>query len=87
MSHDASVTLRGHKSLPTVVIYLTFLQHILQISGSGKAPLWNSQMERTIYAKFLEKQNSINSTCKCRLNVFSKRNSYLYAKQFGQISF
>ena len=56
MSHDASVTLRGHQSFPTVVIYLTLLQDNLQTSRSGKAPLWNSQMERTIYAKFLQKK-------------------------------
>ena len=73
MSHDASVTLRPH---PTVVIYLTFLQHISQTSRSGKAHLWKSQMERTIYGKFLQKQNSINITCKCRLNVFSNRKTY-----------
>ena len=62
-------------SLPEV-IYLTFLQHILRTSCSGKVALWNSQMESTRYAKFLQKINSINITCTCRLPVFSRGNSY-----------
>ena len=56
MSHYPSITLTGHQFFPTLVIYLTFVQHILQIH-SGKVPLWNSQMEETIYAKFLPNQN------------------------------
>ena len=56
MSHYASITLTGNQFFPTLVIYLTFVQHILQIR-SGKVPLWNSQMEETTYAKFLQNQN------------------------------
>ena len=76
ISHYACLTLRGNESFPPVVIYLTFLQHILRISHSGKVALWNSQIETTIYTKFLRKQNSINIIWTCRLKVFSSRNSY-----------
>ena len=57
MGDYACVILRSHEYFPPVVMYLTFLQHILQISHSCKVPLWNSQMEETIYAKFLQNQN------------------------------
>ena len=39
---------------------VTFLQHILWISHSCKVPLWNSQMEKTIYGKFIQKENSVS---------------------------
>ena len=70
MPYYACVTLRGHQSFPPVVIHLTFVQHNLRTSHSGKVALCNSEMERTIYAKFLQKRNSINITWTCHLNVF-----------------
>ena len=63
--------LRDHQSFPPVVMYLTFLQQ-----RSCKVPFWNSQMEETIYGKFLQNQNSINITGKHHLEVFSRRNTY-----------
>ena len=72
----ACVTFRGDQSFPPLVIYVTFLQHILGTSRSGKVPLWNSQMEKRKNAKFLQKQNSINITWLCHLKVFLSRNSY-----------
>ena len=71
MSHYAYVTLRTHQFFQTLVLYLTFLQHIFQIR-SGKVPLSNSQMEETIYAKFLQNQNCVNITWTCRLKVMLK---------------
>ena len=49
--------LRGHQSFPPQIMYFTFLQHILPIWSSCKVPLWNSQMEETIYRKFLQNQS------------------------------
>ena len=76
MAYYASITLKGDESFPPVVIYLRFLQQILRTSCSSKVPLWNSQMEYTIHAKFGQKENSINITWTCRLKVFSSRNNY-----------
>ena len=83
--------LRRHESFPPVVIYFTFLQHILRISCLCKVPLLNSQMERTICGKFWQNQNPINITWKCRLKVFSSRNSYyvcskIWTNKFSRIS-
>ena len=91
MAYYASITLKGDESFPPVVIYLIFLQHILRILCSSKVPLWNSQMEYTIYAKFAQKENSINITWTCRLKVFSSRNSYyvcltIWTNKFLRIS-
>ena len=84
--------LRGHQSFPPVVIYFRFVQHIiLPIWRSCKVPLWNSQMEETIYRKFLQNQKSIKITGKCRLRVFSRRNMYdkrlnIWKYKFSRIS-
>ena len=60
MAHYACVTSRGHQSFSPVVMYLTFLKHILQISRSCKVLFWNSQMQQRVYAKFLQNQNTVN---------------------------
>ena len=83
--------LSGHQLFLSVVLYLTFLQHILPTWPSCKVRLWNFNMEETIYGKFLQNQNSINITGKYCLKVFSRRNTYdkylnIWKYQFSRIS-